>query len=486
MEPSMPSGRTTYDTSVHGHQEVSNGSSPVAVRRPELEPAPGSVDLPRRRAASKLNRLQPSINRTFDAMALATAVVMLEASLALVAYAVLAWVALNLNDPKHLRLTPRVSEDVWTIVGRMAIPVLLLAPLGALDNGSQLSLSRVFAVAVGLVLLGRACAYALQTRLRARGVFSAPTLIVGAGPLGQKLAKTLEEHPEYGLHVVGFVDSAPPVEVADRVIGSPKDLPATLARYGIERVVVAYGAISGSAMVPVLRACDERYVAVYHVPRFFELGVLPTSTQHEDIWGVPLVRLRRDGLRRSSRYLKRGMDLVISATALLLTGPLLALLALAVRVTSTGPVLFRQVRIGQDGKEIELLKFRTMEVNDDSNVQWSVIGDARLTPIGGFLRKTSLDELPQLVNILRGDMSIVGPRPERPHFVQQFGSELSGYHDRHRMPVGLTGWSQVHGLRGDTSIEERVRLDNYYIENWSPWLDFVIVLRTFGALKTAA
>lgn len=440
----------------------------------------------RSRFTGLAQRTRTSLNRIADAVSLTTMLLFLGVSFFSTVYAGLAFLALNYNDPKHLRLTPRISEDVWTIVGRMAIPVLLLAPIGAVQQETPESLSRVFLVSVGLILVGRTVAYALHRRLRASRVLTAPTLIVGAGPLGQKLHRTLEEHPEYGLDVVGFVDSAPPVEVAHEVVGAPADLQELLQRYGIERVVVAYGAISGSRMVPILRACDALDVTVYHVPRFFELGMLPNSTEHEDVWGVPLVRFRRSGLRRSSRILKRAVDLVVSGVATILLSPLLLALALAVRLTSKGPILFRQTRIGQDGKEFELLKFRTMEVNDDSNVTWSVVGDKRLTPIGGLLRATSLDELPQLLNILRGDMSIVGPRPERPYFVQQFGSELSGYHDRHRMPVGLTGWSQVHGLRGDTSIEERVRLDNYYIENWSPWLDIVIILRTIKALKTPA
>lgn len=452
------------------------GSGPLGVEDTAERVRPGGL----------AQRVRSSMNRIADTVSLVAMLLILGISIYSVAYAALAFLTLNYNDPKHLRLAPRLSEDVWTIVGRMAIPVLLLAPIGAFQQETPESLSRVFLVAVGFVLVGRAIAYTVHRRLRASRVLSAPTLIVGAGPLGQKLARTLDEHPEYGLDVVGLVDSAPPVEVGHEVLGAPSDLPELLERHDIERVVVAYGAISGSRMVPILRACDELDVTVYHVPRFFELGMLPNSTEHEDVWGVPLVRFRRSGLRRSSRMLKRAMDLAMSGFALIVLGPLLLALALAVRLTSSGPILFRQVRIGQDGKEFELLKFRTMEVNDDSNVTWSVVGDRRLTPIGGLLRATSLDELPQLINILRGDMSIVGPRPERPFFVQQFGSELTGYHDRHRMPVGLTGWSQVHGLRGDTSIEDRVRLDNYYIENWTPWLDLVIILRTLKAMKTPA
>jgi lipopolysaccharide/colanic/teichoic acid biosynthesis glycosyltransferase len=175
---------------------------------------------------------------------------------------------------------------------------------------------------------------------------------------------------------------------------------------------------------------------------------------------------------------KRVLDVVVSGTILFLGAPVLAAVALAVKLSSPGPILFRQKRIGQDGREIEVLKFRTLRHNDQSDTQWSVIGDARLTSIGRFLRRSSLDELPQLWSVLRGEMSLVGPRPERPFFVRRFSADVTGYEDRHRLPVGLTGWAQVHGLRGDTSIAERARFDNHYIEHWSLWRDLVILGRT--------
>ncbi len=164
----------------------------------------------------------------------------------------------------------------------------------------------------------------------------------------------------------------------------------------------------------------------------------------------------------------------------------MGLVALAVKFSSPGSILFRQRRVGQDGHEFELLKFRTLRHNDESDTQWSVIGDTRLTAIGRFLRRTSLDELPQLWNVLRGDMSLIGPRPERPFFVARFSADIDGYKHRHRLPVGLTGWAQVHGLRGDTSIEARTRFDNHYIEHWSIWRDLVILGRTAAEVVRGA
>jgi exopolysaccharide biosynthesis polyprenyl glycosylphosphotransferase len=183
-----------------------------------------------------------------------------------------------------------------------------------------------------------------------------------------------------------------------------------------------------------------------------------------------------------SRWLKRAFDSAVSASLLLIAAPIFGVLALGVKLTSPGPVYFRQRRIGKKGREVEILKFRSMRVNSESDTQWSVNDDARVTKLGAFMRKTSLDELPQLWNVLRGDMSLVGPRPERPYFVERFEREVPGYGDRHRVPVGLTGLSQVNGLRGDTSIEDRAWFDNHYIENWSVGGDLAILARTAGAM----
>jgi exopolysaccharide biosynthesis polyprenyl glycosylphosphotransferase len=177
-------------------------------------------------------------------------------------------------------------------------------------------------------------------------------------------------------------------------------------------------------------------------------------------------------------------DLIVGTVVLAITSPLFVLLAAAVRLSSPGPVFFRQTRIGQRGEPFQVLKFRTLRVNSESDVAWSADGDERVTLVGRILRRTSLDELPQIINVLRGHMSLIGPRPERPFFVDRFSLEVARYQDRHRVPVGITGWAQVHGLRGDTSIPERVRFDNYYIEHWSLWTDLVIMVRTIWLIVT--
>jgi exopolysaccharide biosynthesis polyprenyl glycosylphosphotransferase len=218
------------------------------------------------------------------------------------------------------------------------------------------------------------------------------------------------------------------------------------------------------------------------MPRFFELGVAKEGPFTDDLWGIPLVRLRRSALRTVAWRTKRAFDLILGSALLILCAPIFGVAALAVRLSSPGPVFFKQKRIGQRGEVFEMLKFRTLLVNDDADVTWSVAGDERRTKVGRLMRTLSIDELPQLLNVLRGEMSLVGPRPERPHFVDQFRVAVPGYDDRHRVPAGMTGWAQVHGLRGDTSIKDRAVFDNHYVENWSLWRDLVILIRTVGTI----
>jgi exopolysaccharide biosynthesis polyprenyl glycosylphosphotransferase len=243
-------------------------------------------------------------------------------------------------------------------------------------------------------------------------------------------------------------------------------------------VIVAFGAMRERQLIEVLRAAEDLPVAVYCVPRFFELRVPRERARTDEIWGIPLTRLTPTGPKVLERHAKRALDLLTASAAVVVLAPVLACAALAVRLSSPGPILLRQDRVGQGGRLFPLLKFRSMMENNDSDTAWSVLHDDRVTRVGRFLRRTSLDELPQLFNIIRGEMSLVGPRPERPHFVDEFSAVIPRYRDRLRVPAGLTGWAQVHGLRGDTSILERVRFDNAYIENWSLWLDLVIIART--------
>jgi exopolysaccharide biosynthesis polyprenyl glycosylphosphotransferase len=250
--------------------------------------------------------------------------------------------------------------------------------------------------------------------------------------------------------------------------------------------LITFG-VSDSDLVATLRSA-ERTAAEFHVvPRLWEAGaVAPAGGNVDDVWGIPIVQLRRPMTRSRDRLVKRCFDVVGASLLLLLTAPLLLALAAAVRLSGPGPILFRQKRVGLDGTLFEILKFRSMHEIEDSDTRWTVDGDDGVTRVGRVLRATSLDELPQLWNVMRGEMSLVGPRPERPHFADSFAATIPRYDDRHRVRAGLTGLPQVSGLRGDTSIEDRVRMDNAYIEGWSLWSDCTIVLRTVRCVLTGA
>lgn len=233
-------------------------------------------------------------------------------------------------------------------------------------------------------------------------------------------------------------------------------------------------------LVRQLRQYRDLPVQFHSVSRLFEFE--PTDPVASDIDGYPVTSFGPPVTDRTNWMAKRAFDVVVTGSLLLISAPVMALCALAVRLTSPGPVLFKQMRVGYGGRLFEILKFRTMEVNEDSEITWSVDHDPRITTVGRLLRPTHLDELPQLWNVLRGDMSVVGPRPERPAFVAKFSESVDGYDDRHRAPAGLTGWAQINGYWGDTSIEDRARLDNRYIDSWSLWTDLKILVRTVPTL----
>lgn len=385
------------------------------------------------------------------------------------------------------RLSLSVLDDMPSLVGRVLAAAAITISLAlALDEDLvDVSLLQTAALMAVLVLVVRSVAYAVVRRARADGLVAHPTLVLGAGRVGGQIAELLLEHPSYGLRPVGFLDANPLLDEVDRpvpLLGSPDDLASTILEHGINDVVVAFGAAPESQVVDIIRTCDRLDVDIFFVPRLFELHHV--SRDMDEVWGLPLMRLNRAAFRRHSWRVKRGMDVVLSGAALLVLAPVMLAVALAVRLEGGPGILFRQERVGLDGRRFRVLKFRSLRPVDESEsaTHWNIAQDERMSPVGRFIRSTSLDELPQLVNILRGDMTVVGPRPERPHFVSTFSQTFPRYMARHRVPAGLTGWAQVHGLRGDTSIEERARFDNYYIENWSLWSDVKIILRTVSAV----
>ncbi len=309
------------------------------------------------------------------------------------------------------------------------------------------------------------------------------TIVVGAGQVGATLAASMLQHPEYGLRPVGFVDPAPALDPA--VLPVPllgENLADEITRLGAGSVVLAFSRAADSPLVNAAITAHRLGCAIFVVPRMYEL--YQDGPDVERLRSYPLMRLSTAPTSRPSWWVKRAVDVVLAGVALVVLSSVIALCALAVLLESGRPVIFRQVRVGMDDRTFVLYKLRSVRMTDqdDSQIRWSVVGDRRVGPVGRFLRRSSLDELPQLWNILKGDMSIVGPRPERPGFVREFSAVHDLYWARHRVPTGLTGLAQVHGLRGDTSIVDRSRYDNYYIANWSLWLDARILLLTVGEL----
>jgi exopolysaccharide biosynthesis polyprenyl glycosylphosphotransferase len=454
----------------------------MAVREPLEVLLPGPRAL---RFRPPLSSLLP----VADAVALGTVAALLVFRPVAIVFAVLTFLILNSDSSRIFRINPRLGDDAAWLLGRVAVSLLLLMSVVAiarlpLDIPAHLiSLTVIAPLCAIAVIIGRAVAYALGRAAKARGVASERTLIVGEGDLAVGLAKTLLEHQEFGLRPVGFLGRTTDGSAILPFLGDCAELDHVVQEHAVSRVLVAFGGTNDKDLATVLRASERTPAEIHVVPRFFELSGIPQGAAVDDVCGIPLFHLRRPALRPAARLEKRAFDLAAASLLLLLTAPLLAIAALAVRMSSPGPVLFRQKRVGLNGQLFEIVKFRTMYVNDDSDTTWFAGDDDRVTSVGRLLRMTSIDELPQLLNVLRGEMSLVGPRPERPHYTDQFAATVSRYDDRHRVLGGITGWAQIHGRsRGLDAVPERARLDNYYIENWSVWRDLVIIVRTVAVL----
>jgi exopolysaccharide biosynthesis polyprenyl glycosylphosphotransferase len=387
------------------------------------------------------------------------------------------------------RLSLSVLDDAPSIVGRALAAGAAAMVLGGLDDGVA-GTARLFTSAVfGVLCLGtRTLAYTAIRTARRRHRLQQRALFLGAGTVAGSLAANLAEHPEYGLVPVGLLDDDPLLDRENRpvpLLGGYRNLTDVVLERSVHVVIVTFGSLREYELVPLLRTCDRLACEIYFVPRLFEVHAVTRDT--EVLWGTPLVRLRRAPFRAGTWTAKRLSDVLLAGTALLLMAPVLGVIA-ALSRWETGSVVFRQTRVGLDGQPFTLLKFCSLRpaAESEGNTTWNIGEDERVGPVGRILRRTSLDELPQLWNVLRGDMSLVGPRPERPFFVDTFTREYPWYMARHRVPVGLTGWAQVHGLRGDTSIADRARFDNFYIENWSMWGDIKILIRTVSQVVRAS
>ena len=410
------------------------------------------------------------------------------------AFVIAAFAARGMYRP---RLRAELLEDLRGVVVATSLAAMAVLTLRAvLTDPPELAAQvlRPWAFATVYVAAGRIALLWSQTQARRHGEALRPTLIVGAGRIGRLTAKRLLEHPELGLRPIGFLDKEP-MDAQEGssllpVLGASWDLDRVVEEHGVQQVIVSFSTAPDEVLLRLFRRCEELGVNVAFVPRLFEKVTGRLTVDH--LGGLPLIAARAPNPRGVQFAIKYTADRLVAGILLLVSSPLLALAALGVALSLGRPIFFRQRRVGRDGREFEMLKFRTMRAQPQPSAvalelppdtaPGGVEGEDRRTALGAFIRKVSIDELPQLLNVVKGDMSLIGPRPERPNFVGLFEQSVYRYGDRHRVKSGITGWAQVNGLRGKTSLVDRVEWDNYYIENWSLWLDLKILMLTAVAV----
>jgi exopolysaccharide biosynthesis polyprenyl glycosylphosphotransferase len=474
----------------------------------ELPVVERSAHVERRRPEFGWQIARPFVDATMLAVACFAAVVGSEAAGvsapplgSLVAFGGLVMILLAMRGMYAPRLRPELLENLRGVVSATslaAMSVLALRELVAEQPELAAQTIRPWAFATAYLAAGRIALHWSQAQARRHGEAMRPTLIVGAGRVGRLVAKRLLACPELGLKPIGFLDKEPmdPVDgvATVPVLGASWDLDEVVGRHRVEQVIVTFSRAPNEVLLRLVRRCEELGVSVSYVPRLFERVNGRVHVEH--IGGLPLVTAHPSNPRGWQFAVKYAVDRLLAGLAVLLISPLLIGIAAAVWLTMGRPILFRQERIGRDGRPFDMLKFRTMrgapKDSGEADADWALeqtgaqaSADAtiaqsaeRRTPLGRFLRSYSLDELPQLLNVLKGEMSMVGPRPERVNFVGLFEESVYRYTDRHRVKAGITGWAQVNGLRGKTSLADRVEWDNHYIENWSLWLDVKIGLMT--------
>ena len=349
--------------------------------------------------------------------------------------------------------------------------------------------SRGVVISYGAIAYGGLCAKRIALRLvlrmaRKRGYNQKHMLVVGCGELAEKYVRCIERNPHFGCSCMGYVSD----EVNDGLknwMGEYASLEAVLELYQPDEVIIAIEQYEMGLMNSVISVCEEQGIRSSIIPIYNDF--LPSSATVDVIGNMRLINLRsnqQDIL--FNRITKRCFDIIFSSLIILLVSPVLAVVALGVKLSSPGPIMFHQDRVGCERRIFTMYKFRSMRINAQSDTAWSRDRDSRVTGFGAFIRKFSLDELPQFFNVLKGDMSVVGPRPELPHFVEQYKYEIPRYMVKHQVKPGITGWAQVNGYRGDTSIEKRIEYDLWYIENWSLGLDIKIILMTvFGGMMNS-
>ncbi len=393
--------------------------------------------------------------------------------------------------------TPSRIDEFYSVFGATTVSTLMGVAISSLvfkDIMLEMDYSRGvilygWGLSIVLITLGRAAHTHLRFQLRRRGWGCDRLLIVGTGEVGRMVYQKVQSNPGLGYSVAGFVatnGSAPEPPMGEEVLGDASQLASLIDEHRIDEVIIALPEATHQEILTLLSECERGKVTIKVFPDVFQIMASPVGIG--DLGGLPLVTVRDLALRGWRRFVKRLMDICGAAFGLVVLSPVMLFVAILIKLDSRGPVFYVQDRMGLDAKPFKMLKFRSMDQNAEaSGPGWTVENDPRVTRLGRLIRRINVDELPQLINVLMGEMSLVGPRPERPVYVNQFRRAIPRYMDRHWEKAGLTGWAQVNGLRGDTSIAERTKYDLWYIENWSLLLDVKILIRTlFNVFQSSA
>jgi len=390
---------------------------------------------------------------------------------------------------------PAISrvDEIYTIFGNVSVGIIITFAIISFFYRQELEYPRLmmlysWVLTIVLVSLGRFANRLLRRGLQSQGWGRNRVLIIGTGEVGQMILGKIAHSRGLGYEVVGFVardGQADQQAHGMPVLGSTADLPTIIEDYGVDEVIIALPDTSHEEILTLISLCERERVSIKVFPDVFQ--IMAQEITIGDLDGLPMVTVRDIALRGWKLTLKRGLDLLGATLGLIFLSPLMMLVGLLIKLDSPGSVFYCQERMGLDAKSFWTVKFRSMrqDAERDTGPVWTRPNDPRRTRVGRFLRRFSFDELPQLINVLLGEMSLVGPRPERPVFVQQFQQLIPRYMDRHREKAGMTGWAQVNGLRGNTSIVERTKYDLWYIENWSLLLDIKILLRSILAVFRA-
>jgi len=381
----------------------------------------------------------------------------------------------------------RLRQELWTIFLAWGGAIIVMIIIAFFTKTST-DFSRVWIagwwIASGILIIALRAAIRLSLRFaRSRGYNQRQVVVAGAGSLGQKIVSRIRSAPWVGLEIIGFFDDNEQLQGqvinGIPVAGKLDDMEMYLQKEDIDQVWIALPFRAETRMKQLMnKILVSTSAEIRFVPDIFEFRLLNFSVS--EVVGLPVLNLTDSPMFGIHQLLKAVEDRIIAGLALIILAPIMALIALGVKLSSPGPAFYRQERVSWNGLSFTMLKFRSMPVNAEQSkgAQWATAGDQRTTLFGHFLRRTSLDELPQLINVIKGEMSIVGPRPERPVFIEEFRTEIPDYMQKHLVKAGITGWAQVNGWRGDTDLGTRIKYDLYYIENWSISLDLKIMIMT--------